>query len=100
MKRSSLIKKCGALVVGLAVAAATAMAEDGGALYTMDNAAGANHVIAFQRQENGSLLQQGAFATGGLGAGAGLSSQGSMVLSPDGRWVFACNVGSSEVSVM
>jgi len=85
--------------MGVAFLAATARAQDEGALYTMDNAAGGNHVLVFSRQENGRLNSAGSFATGGTGAGAGLSSQGSVVLSRDGRWLLVCNTGSSEISV-
>jgi 6-phosphogluconolactonase (cycloisomerase 2 family) len=80
--------------------ATTATAEQRGAIYTMDNAAGANHVLAFQRGEDGELTAAGSFATGGAGTGAGLSSQGAVLLSRDNRWVFVCNSGSSEVSVL
>jgi 6-phosphogluconolactonase len=100
MKRSSFIKHCSALVLGLATMGTIAYAGDNAALYTMDNAASGNHVLAFGREENGRLLGQGSFATGGTGTGAGLSSQGSVALSHDGRWLFVCNAGSSEVSVM
>ena len=99
MKRLTFIKSCAALLLGFATTGTTLRADDNGAVYTMDNAAGANHVLAFQRAENGSLIGSGTFATGGAGSGAGLSSQGSIALSRDGRWLFVCNAGSSEISV-
>src|SRR5262249_9696713 len=58
------------------------------------------HVLAFQRGVNGELTGAGSFATGGGGTGAGLSSQGAVVLSRDNRWLFVCNAGSSEISVL
>jgi 6-phosphogluconolactonase (cycloisomerase 2 family) len=88
------------LGLGLALLATRATAEEGGAIYTMDNAATANHVLAFQRGENGKLTSAGNFATGGAGTGAGLSSQGAIALSRDNRWLFVCNAGSSEISVL
>src|SRR4051812_13420502 len=99
MKRTSFSKYCSGLALGLALPAMTAAASDGGLLYTMDNAAGANHVLVFQRSEHGTLGNALSVATGGAGAGAGLSSQGSVLLSRDSRWLFACNPGSSEISV-
>jgi 6-phosphogluconolactonase (cycloisomerase 2 family) len=66
----------------------------------MDNAAGANHILIFQRDDNGNLVNAGNVGTGGAGAGAGLSSQGSVILSRDGNWLFACNAGSSEITVL
>ena len=98
MKITSLMRCFIGLGLNLAMLA-TAAAEQKGAIYTMDNAAGANHVLAFQREENGELTAAGSFATGGAGTGAGLSSQGAIALSRDNRWLFVCNVGSSEVSV-
>jgi 6-phosphogluconolactonase (cycloisomerase 2 family) len=100
MKKSLSTKFFARLALGLALLTGTAKADEGGgALYTMDNAAGANHVLAFFRAESGGLTFTGSFATGGAGAGAGLSSQGSVLLSGDNRWLFACNPGSSEISV-
>src|SRR6266581_6613777 len=73
--------------------------DEGGAVFTMDNAAAANHVLAFRRGADGKLKASGPFATGGRGTGSGLGSQGSVVLSANGRWLFACNAGSDEISV-
>ncbi|MEO8427097.1 MAG: 3-carboxymuconate cyclase [Verrucomicrobiota bacterium] len=72
---------------------------EGGAVYTMDNSAGGNNVLAFQRAPNGSLTFAGAFPTGGTGTGTGLGNQGALLLTGDGRWLFACNAGSHEISV-
>ncbi len=100
MKLTSLIRYFSGLGFGLAILATIAKAEERGAIYTMDNAAGANHVLAFRRAVNGELTGAGSFATGGVGTGAGLSSQGALLLSRDNRWLFVCNAGSSEVSVL
>ncbi len=70
-----------------------------GAVYTMDNAPGGNQVWAFDRRADGSLTGPKLHPTGGLGTGAGLGNQGGVLLSRDGRWLFACNAGSDEVSV-
>src|SRR4029077_626960 len=35
----------------------------------------------------------------GLGTGSGLGSQGALVLSENGRWLFAVNAGSDDISV-
>jgi 6-phosphogluconolactonase len=100
MNRSSFTQYCSGVALGLALLGTTAKANENGALYTMDNAAGGNHVLVFDRDETGGLTSAGTFATGGTGAGAGLSSQGSIVLSRNSRWLFVCNPGSSEISVM
>ncbi len=99
--KSSLIGKClGVLGAGLLAFTVTANAEEGvGVIYTMDNAAAGNHVLAWKRMANGTLTGPALNATGGAGTGAGLSSQGSMLLSRDGRWLFVCNAGSDEISV-
>ncbi len=102
MKRSLSTTFFTGLTLGLGLLTGAAKAEDGGALYTMDNATAGNNVLAFQRDEHGGLSSAGSFATGGTGTGtqAGLPSQGSVLLSRDGRWVFVCNAGSSEISVL
>ena len=99
MKRS-LFTEFSRLTLSLTLLATMAKADDSGALYTMDNAASGNHVLVFQRGEHGGLKGAGSFATGGTGTGAGLSSQGSIVLSRDSRWLFVCNAGSGEISVL
>jgi 6-phosphogluconolactonase len=73
--------------------------DDVGAVYTMDNAIDANHVLAYRRGADGQLKAGGTFATGGRGTGGGLGSQGAVVLSANGRWLFVCNAGSDEISV-
>lgn len=70
-----------------------------GAVYTMDNAAVGNNVWALGRRSDGTLTTPVAYSTGGLGTGAGLGNQGSVQLSRDGRWLFACDAGSDEISV-
>jgi 6-phosphogluconolactonase len=73
--------------------------DEAGAVFTMDNAAAANHVLAYHRSASGELKAEGSFETGGRGTGSGLASQGAVILSENGRWLFVCNAGSDEVSV-
>jgi 6-phosphogluconolactonase len=99
MNRTLFTKLCSGLGLSLALIGTTAKADEEGAVYTMDNAASANHVLVFQRTENGQITSVGSVATGGTGTGAGLSSQGSVLLSQDRHWLFVCNAGSDEISV-
>jgi len=58
-----------------------------------------NQIVAFQREDDGSLTRVGAFSTGGAGDGAPhLTSQGSVVIAGDGRLLVA-NASSGDVSV-
>src|SRR6266566_4425031 len=52
-----------------------------------------------RRAADGTLGAAGTVATGGTGTGAALGSQGAVALSDDGRWLFAVNAGSNDVSV-
>jgi 6-phosphogluconolactonase len=91
-----------ALTLVFTPAASQAEAENGhgpGALFTMDNATTGNHVLAYRRAADGALSFLGEFDTGGIGTGGGLGNQGALILSRGGRWLFACNAGSDEVSV-
>ncbi|MGE0547473.1 MAG: lactonase family protein [Kofleriaceae bacterium] len=72
--------------------------SDRRAVYVMDNVAARNAVIRYRRSETGRLDHVGAFPTGGLGTGAGLGSQGSIVLASNGRWLYVVNAGSDELS--
>src|SRR5687768_7254962 len=69
------------------------------AVYTITNAADGNEVVVFRRANDGSLVQHETVSTGGLGTGAGLGSQGAVILNKNGRWLFAVNAGSNEISV-
>jgi len=77
---------------------ASADGGDAGVVYTLSNASAGNEVLVFQRAPNGSLSPAGTFATGGLGTGAGLGSEGALLVT--GRWIITVNAGSNEVSVL
>jgi len=79
-------------------ASAVAAADAPGAVYALTNVAGGNAVAMYSRGADGSLSWLGSVSTGGAGAGASLGSQGALALSDDGRWLFAVNAGSNDVS--
>lgn len=91
----------GLLAMLLFAAVATASNSDNspGAVYTLTNSPAGNAVVAFSRAADGTLAPQGTFATGGNGTGNGLGSQGAVVLSRDGRQLFAVNAGSNSISL-
>ncbi|PAP80615.1 hypothetical protein B1759_04340 [Rubrivirga sp. SAORIC476] len=71
-----------------------------GAVYTLSDAAGANEVLVFSRDASGALTEAGRVATGGTGSGGGLgAATDPVVLSPDGRFLYAINRGSDDISV-
>jgi len=86
------------LAAGLARPVAAENNEPG-AVYTQSNSAAGNEILVYARSAEGTLAYQDAFATGGAGSGAGLGSQGSVVLSENGRWLYSVNAGSNQVSV-
>jgi 6-phosphogluconolactonase len=65
-------------------------------IYTETNAVAGNEVLAFQNVD-GTLTSIGSYATGGLGSGIGLGSQGSVVA--DDEHLLAVNAGSNQVSL-
>src|SRR6266851_6607791 len=71
-----------------------------GAVYVQTNDATENKVLAFGRGSDGSLETIGAYSTAGRGSGTPhLPSQGSVVLSSDGRHLIVTNVASNDVSL-
>jgi 6-phosphogluconolactonase len=70
-----------------------------GAVYTATNSSMGNSVLVFKRTADGRLMQDGSYATGGLGSGDGLGNQGAVVLSNNNRWLFVVNAGSNDISV-
>jgi len=87
------------LVAGFTSPAAAASDNAAGAIYTLTNAASGNEVLAYTRSADGSLAFQGSYATGGLGSGASLGSQSSVVLTKNNKWLYAVNAGSNQISV-
>ncbi len=59
-----------------------------------------NRVLAFQRGEDGTLMDAGSFETGGGGEGEPhLPSQGSVILSRDGQFPLVANAASNDVTL-
>jgi 6-phosphogluconolactonase len=72
------------------------------AVFVMTNGVDNNEIIAFRRNDDGTLQQTRKFSTDGRGSGGRvdpLGSQGSLVLSQDRSHLFAVNAGSGELSV-
>lgn len=99
-----------AATITLAAMAGSALARSRlthGAVFTETNST-PNYVLAFNRDENGTLSPAGQFATGGIGRQPNppsgfptLDSAGSVELSGDGdnrSCLFAVNAGSNTVS--
>jgi len=87
------------LVAGFTSPVSAASDHSVGAVYTLSNDASGNAVLVYDRSANGSLAFKGSYATGGLGSGAGLGSQGAVVLGRNNRWLFAVDAGSNQISV-
>lgn len=86
-----------ALALAASVATGTARADaNRGGVYTLTNAASGNGVAYFARSNGGELTLVATYATGGLGTGANLGSQGSIAV--DGNRLFAVNAGSNSIS--
>ena len=100
-RRRTLVLGVSLLATLVLAAAANASSSDNGpgAVYTLTNSPAGNAVVAYDRAADGTLRPQGTYPTGGAGTGTGLGSQGAVVLSDDGRQLFAVNAGSSSISL-
>ena len=79
---------------------ATAAAHTGGhAVFTLANGTSGNRVLVFARGHDGTLAPAGSVSTGGAGTGVTATTQGALVLSPDGRRLYAVNGGSGTIAV-
>ena len=83
---------------GVAPAQAELRIARGGAVFTLSNEAEGNRVLAFARAGDGSLGEQVAYPTGGMGSGDSLGSQAALALSEDHRFLVAVDAGSNELS--
>lgn len=76
-------------------------------VYVMSNNIQSNSIAVLKPNFFGGLDKVAVVATGGVGVGVGttapvpdpLGSQNSLFKSGDGRWLFAANAGSNQVSV-
>jgi 6-phosphogluconolactonase (cycloisomerase 2 family) len=70
------------------------------AVYTMTNAASGNAVLGFLRAADGSLSSMAApFATGGIGTGSALGSQGAVAYDLVNNRLYAVNAGDNSFSI-
>ena len=71
-------------------------------VYSMSNAADCNEVVAIRQESGDNFTFVDSYQTGGKGTGAQivdpLSSQGSMVISDDGHFLFVVNAGSNSIT--
>ena len=88
----------GAVFIDASGAAGAVTRHGGGAVYSMTNDAVGNEVVIYHRASNGALDMVEKVSTGGLGTGAGLGSQGALILSSNKKWLFAVNAGSNDIS--
>jgi len=82
-----------ALVAGRSAAAGASLHDF---VYTETNSAGGNAISIYATAPDGSLVPQGSVSTGGLGTGAALASQGSVLVS--GSQLYAVNAGDDTIS--
>jgi 6-phosphogluconolactonase len=68
-------------------------------VYTESNSPAGNAILAYYHSPGGLLIPNGAYPTGGLGTGANLGSQGAVVLSKNGKRLFAVNAAGNTVSM-
>jgi 6-phosphogluconolactonase (cycloisomerase 2 family) len=86
------------LLLSMVAWAPPAAAAEVGAVYALSNAPAGNAVLVWGRAADGALTPAGSYPTGGAGTGGGLGSQGAIVLSDNGRWLFAVDAGSNQVA--
>jgi len=82
----------------LASAGQALAARGAGTVYTESNTGTGNQVLVFHRGADGTLTPAGVVASGGMGTGAPLASQGAVAMGGDGDWLFAVNAGSGSIS--
>jgi 6-phosphogluconolactonase len=86
------------LLAGFSIAG-MAHAAPSGTVYVEDNATPVNHVLQFQSGPNGVLSLANTFSAQGSGTGAGLGSQGAVVLTQDEHWLLVVDAGSNQITV-
>ncbi len=104
--QTGVARSCALALGALAATAATAGAAPPsrvvGHVYVDGNTPVANTVAVLDRHADGALTPNpgSPFATGGVGTGAGLASQGAIQSADHGRYLLAVDAGSNEISVL
>src|SRR5437667_212476 len=89
-----------AALIGLSLLPASAASGGAaGAVYALTNSPAGNAVVVYQRGADGSLTPDGLFATGGLGTGSSLGSQGAVIVSDDGKAVIVAEKATNRIDV-
>jgi 6-phosphogluconolactonase len=70
-----------------------------GHVYIMSNGTSANAVLVYDRAFDGTLTFDRSVPTGGRGSGAGLGTQGSLMLDSTNTYLLAANAGNNQISV-
>jgi 6-phosphogluconolactonase (cycloisomerase 2 family) len=86
-----------AALAALAWTASAMASQPHGSVYTQTNDPAGNRVQILAASRDGAPAPYRSVPTGGLGTGAGLGSQGAVVVT--GRWLLAVNAGSDELSL-
>jgi 6-phosphogluconolactonase (cycloisomerase 2 family) len=91
-----------AVLLGPAAAAAQTAGAAGHVYVLNNNPAGPNSITTFARGADGNLSQQGVTPIGGVGSITAFAdgTQGSLVISRDGKRLFAADPGSNQISVV
>ncbi len=98
--RTSALLICALMsLISPSTSAAHGFRDPGGLVYTLSNQPDDNRVLTYARNADGALVPAGSFSTGGRGTGGGLGNQGAVILSESGRFLFAVNPGSHDVSM-
>src|SRR5262245_11711567 len=82
----------------LATPAVAQSASASGAVYVLGNQVAGTRVLVYERAARGTLTPAGSVDAGGIGTGAGLGSQGAIVLDGAGRYLYAVNAGSNTIA--
>ena len=67
-------------------------------VYSESNDPQKNYILIYEEQADGTLKPDGMVSSGGNGNGAGLGSQGAVILDENHKWLFAVNAGSNSIS--
>ena len=69
-----------------------------GFVYTESNDASQNSILCYKQHADGHLSYESTTMSGGAGNGAGLGSQGAVVLDNNHAWLYAVNAGGNSIS--